>query len=168
MGYRPPYDALCAAWAKLDGTTAEKLAALNTMKVAGPAVDVPVGQVVYYLALRGKFSIMQDYASGKIAGSSAEARTAARELLTLLTTPGIAALRLSDPITADAIDAFLAVLVADGASGVTAADRTALLAFGQTTLTWWRANGYGGPMTERDLCAARLISKTEAWGVKAS
>ena len=59
------YDALIAKWATLPSgdTTAQKLAALNALTVAGPIVDVSVSAVVGYLGLNGKLSGLIKYAA---------------------------------------------------------------------------------------------------------
>jgi hypothetical protein len=49
------YDALSAKWATLQGTAAEKLAAVNGETVAGPRVDVQVSTVFGRLLLTGAY-----------------------------------------------------------------------------------------------------------------
>jgi len=157
------YTALASLWATLPAgdTTEQKLAAVNAMSVAGPKQDVPVGEVVGYLALQGKLSALQDYAAAKT--GQAQAVIAARELATLLAAPSVSTFRMSDETTYGAIAAFLNALAGDAASGITAADVTALLALAQAPdISWCRANGYpdaaqgGGGLTLIDVQAAGL------------
>ena len=157
------YDALTALWATLPAgdTTAQKLAAVNAMTVAGPKQDVPIGAVAGYLALQGKLAALQDYAAAKT--GQPQAVVAARELVTLLAAPSVSSFRMSDPATYGAIAAFLNALAGDAASGITSGDVTALLALAQAPdISWCGANGYpdaaqgGGGLTLIDAEAAGL------------
>lgn len=147
------YDALKAAWAGLSGTTAEKLAAINSQTVAGPNVEVPVSVVVGYLALAGKLSGLLAYAAS---APATEAGVAAKELAALIGSPNAPAFAMGNPQTAATVTAFLGALVGDPASGLTSADQTAILALAATTRPWWQASGYGGPFNPNDLEAAEL------------
>ena len=157
------YTALQTLWATLPAgdTTAQKLAAVNGMTVAGPKQDVPVSAAVGYLALQGKLANLQDYAAAK--NGPAQAVTAARELVTLLTTPSVTAFRMSDATVYAAVAAFLDALAGDAASGIAAEDVAALLALAQApAISWCRANGFpdaaagGGGLTLIDVEAAGL------------
>jgi hypothetical protein len=159
------YDALVSLWATLPAgdTTDQKLAAVNAMTVAGSKQDVPVGEVVGYLALQGKLSALQDYAAAKV--GAAQPVMAARELVTLLATPSVTSFRTSDPAAYATISGFLTALAGDANSGITSADAAALLALAAgPAITWCRANGYpdaapnigGGGLTMIDLEAAGL------------
>ncbi len=147
------YDALKTEWAALSGTTAAKLAAINAMTVAGPKQDVSVSSVVAYLALNAKFANLQSYAASPPTGAQAAAVTAAKEFLAILSTP-VSTFQMSIASIYSTISTFLNALAADPASGITAADVTALLAMTATTIPWWKANGYTSPFTQADLDAA--------------
>lgn len=150
------YDALKTAWAALPSgdTTAQKLTAINAATVAGPAQDVPIGDVVAYLALQGKLSGLQAYV---MAGTgNATALTAAKELLTLLSTPSVTVFRMSNAETYATVQNFLEDLAADSGSGsgITSADVTNLLALAATAEPWWQSAGYTSPISLNDLEAA--------------
>jgi hypothetical protein len=156
------YDALIAQWASLPAgdSTAQKLAAVNAMTVAGPNIDVAVSSVVGYLALNGKLSVLQKYAANPPA---TEAGIAGAELVALLMCPNAPAFRMSDGTTYAAVSAFLNALAGDGNSGIAANDVTALLALATGPMvTWCHANGYpdaalgGGGLTMIDVAAAGL------------
>jgi hypothetical protein len=148
------YDALVARWATLAGTTAEKLAAINALTIAGPMTDVTVAAVVATLALSGKLAGLQAYAQSPPSNANAEALVAARELVALLSSPNAPPFRMSDPTVYATIQNFLAALVADAATGIGATDEAALLSLAATTVPWWKANGYASPISQGDLDAA--------------
>jgi hypothetical protein len=154
------FDALRAQWTTLPAgdTPAQKLAAINALTLAGPAVDVPVGEVAGYLALQGKLSALQAYAASPPAGANATAVVAAKELVTLLGAPSVSVFRMSDAATATAVRNFLNALTADAATGITAQDVAALLGLAATTLPWWQASGYSSPIAQSDLDAAGGLS----------
>jgi hypothetical protein len=148
------YDALIARWATLAGTTAEKLAVINSLTVEGPAADVAVSAVVASLALSGKLAGLQAYAQNPPESANPEALVAARELVALMSSPNAPAFRMSDPVVYAPVQGFLTALTADAATGVTADDHAALLALAATTIPWWKANGYASPVSQGDLDAA--------------
>ena len=148
------YDALVARWATLSGTTAQKLAAINALTVAGPMTDVAVTSVVATLALSGRLAGLQAYAQNPPANANAQALTAARELVALLSSPNAPPFRMSDPTVYATVQSFLAALVGDTATGVGAADEVALLGLAATIVPWWKANGYASPISQGDLDAA--------------
>jgi hypothetical protein len=156
------YDALVAEWATLSAgnSTAQKLAAINAMTVAGPNLDVAVSAVVGYLALNGKLSALQKYAASPPA---TEAGIAGAELVALLMCPNAPAFRMSEVATYAAVSAFLNALADDSNSGIAANDVTSLLALAVgPTVTWCQANGYpdaalgGGGLTMIDVATASL------------
>ncbi|HZT90279.1 MAG TPA: hypothetical protein VFA12_20230 [Stellaceae bacterium] len=136
-------------------TNQQKADAINGWVVAGSKVDVPIGSVIAYLALQGKLTGLQTYVAGT--GQQPQSLVAAKELLTLLSTPSITSFQMSNPATGTAVENFLNALAADSASGIVAADVTALLAMADTTVLWRVANGYADPITIMDLEAAGLI-----------
>jgi len=148
------YDALAAKWATLAGTTEEKLAAINAITIDGPKIDVPISAVVAYLALSGKLAALQAYAAAPPANAEAQALIAARELVALIASPNAPPFRMSQATVYAKVQAFLAALAADAASGVTAEDQNALLALAATTIPWWQSAGYSAPIGTGDLDAA--------------
>jgi hypothetical protein len=140
-------------------TAAEKLAAIQGWTVAGPSVDVPVSEVVAYLAIQGKLTALKAYAAtaSPTAGTNQAGVTAAADLLIVLGTAAITTMRMSDPAIAAGIEALLSALVADSAnSGITTADQTALLALAATTMPWWQTAGLKSAPNLNDLAAAGL------------
>jgi hypothetical protein len=148
------YDALIARWATLAGTTAEKLAAINALTVAGPTTDVSVSAVVAYLALSGKLAGLEAYAQNPPSNADAQALVAARELVALMSSPNAPPFRMSDPAVYATVEGFLSALVADAATGITAENQAALLALAATAIPWWQASGYASPISQGDLDAA--------------
>jgi len=147
------YDALKALWATLPAgdTTAQKLAAVNAVTVAGPNVDVAVSSVVGYLALNGKLAGLQKYAGNPPA---TEAGLAAAELASLLMCPNAPVFGTSSAEAYATIHGFLAAIAGDANSGLTSADVVALLALAATSVPWWQAQGYTSPFGADDLIAA--------------
>jgi hypothetical protein len=161
------YDALVAKWATLSGTTAQKLAAINALTVAGPIVDVRVSAVVGYLGVNAKMSGLQSYAANAVAGQNGATTTsviAARELVAIMNCPNAPAFQMSNPTIYAAMETMLEALVADSTSGITAGDQAALLALAATSIPWWSApvaqggGGLSGPISEADLEAAGGLS----------
>jgi hypothetical protein len=153
------YDALVAQWATLPAgdTTAQKLAAINAMTVAGPNVDVKVSAVVGYLGVNAKMSGLQKYAATAVAGTgnaTAESVMAANELVAIMNCPNAPDFQMSNTAVYAAMAGMLAALVSDSASGITSSDQAALLALAATTTPWWKSNGYSSPFNSNDLVAA--------------
>jgi hypothetical protein len=146
------YTALTAEWATLSGTTAEKLAAINALTVAGPNQDVPPSAVVAYLALNGKFAALMKYAQSPPATDAGVAAANFAAIIGLGNNAPI--FEMSVPATYAAIEAMLDALASDPASGVASADVAALLALAATAVPWWQANGYTSPIGPNDLAAA--------------
>lgn len=153
------YDALIAKWATLTpGTTAQKLASVNALTVAGPNVDVQPAQVVRYLAINLKLATLLKYAQS---APSTEAGACAAELAAVLGM-GVNAPPFYTSQAADyaALQAMLTALSSDTNSGLIAADVTALLALASTTIPWWKATvvnsggGLSGLVSQADLAAA--------------
>ena len=151
------YDALKAQWAALPAgdTTAQKLAAVNALTVAGPSIDVPVSAVVGYLAESSKLASLLKYAA---APAATEAGVAAAELSAIIMCPNAPPFRTSNSTVAASVAGFLTALAADANSGLVAADVTALLALAATTLPWWQSAGYTSPISQGDLDAAGGLS----------
>jgi hypothetical protein len=138
--------------------TADKRAAVNSWTVPGQPQDVRTGDIVAYLAMASKLAALSDYGSKPPVGANPSAVTAARELVTILTTPSIASFRMSDPTIFEAMEGFLAVLVSDTAnSGITANDQAALLGLAATTAPWWKSIGLSSALQHSDTDAAGLV-----------
>ncbi len=152
------YDALIAKWATLSGSSNEKLAAINALTVDGPKVDVPISEIVGYLALSGKLAGLQTYAANPPSGANASALVAARELVALIASPNAPAFHMSDPSVYTTVQGFLSALVGDVVTGITATDQAALLGLAATTIPWWQSAGYASPVGMGDLAAAGRLS----------
>jgi hypothetical protein len=148
------YAPLQAEWPNLSGTTAQKIATLNAMTVAGPNQDVPVSSVVAYLALDLKLATLKNYAASPPSGSNASVVAVAQNFVAMLSVNEPPPFEMSNPMIYSAISGFLTTLATDTNTGIVTADVTALLALAATTLPWWEANGYAGPITGDDLAAA--------------
>jgi hypothetical protein len=150
------YDALIAKWATLSGTTAQKLASVNTLTVAGPPKDVSASAVLAYFALNAKLSGILTYAASPPVNSAAPVVVAAKEFAALFSMPAFTTFQLSDPSILATAQVFLNLLASDANTGVTASDVTALLALSNTTLLWWQSAGYPRPFDSGDITAAGL------------
>jgi hypothetical protein len=156
------YDALIAKWATLSGTTAQKLATLNALTAAGPTQDVSASAALAYFALNAKLSGLLAYAASPPTNAQAPVVVAAKEFAALFSMPAFTTFQLSNPSILATVQVFLNLLASDAATGITAADATALLALGSTTVSWCKANGYpeaqsgGGGITNVDLTNAGL------------
>jgi acetylornithine deacetylase/succinyl-diaminopimelate desuccinylase-like protein len=154
------YAALIAKWDTLTGTTAEKLAAINALVVAGPTLDVPVSALVGYLGLNLKLAKLQAYAANPPSGSGPEAVAVAQEVISLIASPNAPGFGTSDPAILATVTALLEALVADANTGLTSADQAAILALAATSVPWWQASvadggaGLSSPVTQADLDAA--------------
>lgn len=162
------YTALAVAWSAgtvpsgvtgnaLTGlSTANKLAAINAWTVPGPNMDVGAGQVLGYLALQGKWTPLQTYAS--TGTGQATAILAAKELVALLSSPAFSTFQMSISAVYMAVAGFLAALAADSGSGILTADVNALLSLAATTTLWWSSIGLTSPISSSDLAAAGGLS----------
>ncbi len=156
-------DALATLWASISSanptfTTAQKLAAVNTQTVAGPNIDVPVVEAAIYLANEGKWAQLISYAQKQLANLGAgvtltPAEQAGAQLAALIATPQFTAFQTSSAVGLAAATAMLNAIAGDPLSGIASADVTALLALAETTVPWWQANGFAGPITPAYLTA---------------
>lgn len=144
------YDALIAKWATLTGATAEKLAAINALTVAGPTVTVSRGDI------RQHFDNMVD-ANGAPVWEDIEAHKGDTSALGVACR---AALRLRDapgdypPVDVNAVmfQQQLAALVTG--TVLTQAQSDSTTALGATQIPWWQSAGYSSPINGNDLVAA--------------
>ncbi|MDX2221129.1 MAG: hypothetical protein SFV21_00180 [Rhodospirillaceae bacterium] len=147
------YNALRVKWPTVAGAdTAARLAALNAETVAGPPRDVRTSEVLGFLALAGLTTAIEDWVAANPMPSAA--RTAAKELLRIISSPHVQSIETSAPAKLAVVDGMLSALVA--ASVITAEHKTALLALAATTRPWWQASGYTAPISANDLDAAGL------------
>lgn len=151
------YTALLNKWPSVQGADlAAKLAALDAETVAGPNIDVAIGDIVGYLAIGGKIAPLQDYAASTQTVSNKNAVDAARTFFVLINTPRISVMQTSVPSVYAAVQGFLSTISADAASGITTNDVQAILGMAATTMPWWQANGYSSPIGTGDLEAAGI------------
>ncbi len=153
------YDALASEWAAITAanpgyTTAQKLAAVNAMTVAGPTVDVPTSAVLNYLMLNVKLVGLEAYAAAPPSGSSPTVVALVKELLAAFGYPAFQIFQTSLAAVYSTVSGMLSAIAGDVNTGLTSADATAILALAQTTIPWWQANGYTSPINNNDLTAA--------------
>ena len=142
----PYYDALKTKWATLSpGTTAQKLAAINALTVAGPAQSVPISTVVNWLRMNNLWLPIK----AAVAFGSSPGAMAAVDLNSDLREQTI-------DFTLPLVGAMLADLVSHGL--LSQAQSDALVAMGATTLPWWQSAGYTSPIGQGDLAAAGGLS----------
>jgi hypothetical protein len=153
-----PTDASGDAFADGD-TAAQKLVKLNAWTVAGPKQDVPFSSVIGYLGLQGKTAMLQAFAKTAQAvesGSQTPAQVAAISLVSTLANPNAQVFRTADDTVYAAIGTMLTALVSDEGTGLTADDKTALLALADSTLPWWKFVGSAAPFSTSVVAAASL------------
>lgn len=148
------YDALIQKWSTLTGATDEKIAAINAEMVDGPMQDVTVSAITGYLALNLKLAPLIDYAEHPPSGAVPSSLIAARNLVAVFRLPQPPAFGTSNSAIYAALGAALDAIIADPLSGLTQADGVALMALADTSVNWWRANGYSSPVGHSDLEAA--------------
>jgi hypothetical protein len=136
------YDALKAQWPSVTGaTTADKLAALNALTVAGPRQLVPITSVMEYLRannlwlrIKAATGVSQGALAAVDYNSDARATSINFDL--------------------DIVKAMLADLIANNL--FTQAQSDALSSMGNSTVPWWQASGYTAPITYGDLALAGI------------
>ena len=156
-------DALAPKWAVITTanpgfTTAQKLAALNALMVAGPNADVPVPTVVALLEGQGVYATFFAYCAHAIAtleagGTLTGAQQAAANWAAFIATPGISSVQTSVPAVYSMVSTMMSAIASDSASGLTGAIVSSLLALAATQIPWWQANGFSGPITSAYLTA---------------
>ena len=153
------YSPLASEWAAITAanpsyTTAQKLAAINAMTVAGPNVDVSTSSVLGYLMMNVKLVTLQEYAASPPNGSSPTVVALVKELLATFSYPAFQTFQTSQASVYSTVSGMLSTIAGDANTGITSADVTAILALAQTTILWWQANGYTSPINDNDLMAA--------------
>lgn len=139
------YDALIAKWGTLTGTTAQKLAAINAITVAGIQAPVIVPTYQIYNAIDPtEFSAL-----------TAANQTLVRDILTMGT--------VDASVGTNVRNRLLAVFTAGAAPNTRAALTTLNDAF-KPLIPWWQATvaqgggGLSSPVTQADLTAAGGLS----------
>ena len=143
-------DALATKWAVITTanpgfTTAQKLAALNALMVAGPNADGVYATFFAYCA----HAIATLEAGGTLTG----AQQAAANWAAFIATPGISSVQTSVPAVYSMVSTMMSAIASDSASGLTGAIVSSLLALAATQIPWWQANGFSGPITSAYLTA---------------
>lgn len=162
MASTPSY-ALSQVWAGLTGTTADKIAQINAMMVAGPNVDVTIQQVAGFLLLQGIYPLLTQFATTSNNGNPTHdgALLAAKTFVAWIALPNAPNVHMGQPDVFAAVNQMGMAMVAQetaspGSTGFTQAVLTGLLALGQTSMPWWQANGFSGPVMASDVVAAGL------------
>jgi hypothetical protein len=156
--------ALGQIWQTLSGSPAEIIAQINAMTVAGPNVDVAIPQVAGYLLLQGIYPTVVAFAAGSPTNEPVHdgALTALKTFVAWLSIPNAPPVHFSDPAVVAQVTAMAQAVAAQeaaspGSTGFTQAVYNGLLALGTTTLPWWQANGFSGPVTLADAHRSGLV-----------
>lgn len=156
--------ALSQLWTTLAaGSTADKVAQVNATMVAGPNIDVAIPQVAGYLLLQGIYPTVVAFAAGSPNSDPVHdgALTALKTFVAWLALPDAPPVHFSDPVVMAEVTAMAQAVAAQeaaspGSTGFTQPVYQGLLALGQTTLPWWQANGFDGPVTLADVANGGL------------
>jgi hypothetical protein len=148
--------ALKTTWSGIGGsTTSKKLAILNAMMVAGPAIDVDLSVVSNFLSNNNKLQGVLAFVNNTPATPDANALLAANYLVALLAgSDGTMMPTGSVP----GLLAILSQISADARTGITAGNVTAFNNICTSKIPWWQANGFSGPVTVANLIAAGNLS----------
>jgi hypothetical protein len=125
------------------GMTDAQVAAAVTGEVAIRHVDVPIGDVIGYLAQRGILVALEDWLAtlpSPVPANVQVARVAAKELLRLTSSTAITQFRMSDAGVYARIGGMLDALIADPPAVITAANKTELLALADELSGWLEVN----------------------------
>lgn len=165
-------DTISAKWATLSGTTtAEKLAEINALTVAGPNVDVQPTTVIGKLMLSGAYLTLGAFAQSSFTGDATHdaALGSAKMLMSLITTPNAPVFQMSDKDTHDGVIAMMDAILAQekaspGSTGFTQAVHDLLVGLAHTTKPWiaaTEAEGGAGwstyPFSHIDAANAALV-----------
>lgn len=128
----------------------EIVAALNA-QITGPAIAIPLGTLAGVIEMTGIYERLEATTASLTASDALKA--VCRKVLRLVSgVSPIAELDMADPASAAAVGSILDALVAG--SVITADERVAILALGETTTTRAR-QVFGAPVSVDDLVAAR-------------
>jgi hypothetical protein len=150
--------ALQTLWATLPASdlTGDKLAAVNALRVPGPAVDVQRTAIKALLTGTGALAKLQAYAASPPQPVKVPTVIAVNYLLAIVGYEMTYSytLQTSNPVYAAAIQNLVPGLTADPATGVTAGVVAQLMALIQPLVPWWEMNGFTAPVTVWDLISA--------------
>lgn len=149
--------ALQTAWATLPVTmtTAEKMAMLNAKAVPGPARDVQRSEIRKILAASGALAAMKQYVANPEQGVH-DALIGTNYLLAVVEYEVTIndTLATSDPANLSMVQQIAPTLLADPANGMTTDILNQVMALITPSIPWWKANGFAGPITVRELISA--------------
>lgn len=155
------YTALITEWNTLSGTTDVKISLVNGAIIPGPNKDITIPSLVGYLLLSGAYLPLSAFSNTAQNGNITHdiALNAAKTLMAIITVPYTPTLQTSLPAVYTTISTLSASILANeiatpGSIGFTQAVHDGLLALAATTVPWWEANGYSGPISYGDLAAA--------------
>jgi hypothetical protein len=142
--------ALQAIWPTLTGSTAQKLSALNVTMVPGTPQDITIAALENFLITNNLLNPVTTYVSK---GTNQLALIGCNYLLALLASPS-PVLATSQPANFLAIQQLGSGLLADPATGVTAAHLSQMIGMIAPSVPWWQANGFSAAVSVTDLIAA--------------
>jgi hypothetical protein len=154
----PDLDALRAAWPP-SGTLEQKLAHVNALMTEGsPTVDIPLPSIREKLPRMGHLEV---YAM------AARTRDLRRRLnMPTVPQPVVSAIYLLQLLASaekgigqhklPVLKGLLADLASDEASGISSEDADGILSLSKSTVPWWQANKFGGPVNTYDCIEARV------------
>jgi hypothetical protein len=142
----------CAAGAT--GTQC-RIAWVNTQMVSGAYQNILVPSIVAYLVNVAHWPQVLSYGqlnyNKLLSGTAWASLTAAQQNgVQIYATTVVQSFTASFSTASNYsnIQAFFTTLSGDAASGLTAADVTAIMALASTTVPWWQANGYPFPINQ--------------------
>jgi hypothetical protein len=154
----PDLNALREAWPE-HGSLEAKLALINSMQVPGPTQDIALPAIRARLASR-----MEHLQTFALAAKTRDVRrrlgmptvpqsvTSAVYLLQLMSSNELVLGRHRLGVLKD----LLSDLVSDETSGIEQSDMDAVLALSSTTMPWWQAHKFSGPVGIYDAIEAQL------------
>jgi hypothetical protein len=137
--------------------TGDKLAAINSMRVPGPAVDVPRSEIKK--VLDGSLEVLQAYAANPPPSATAQTLIAVNYLIAIVGYEAsyIPMLQTSNPAYLAAIQSLVPNLLADPAAGVTQNTINQMMALIRPLVPWWQVNGFSAPVNVIDLISAGYL-----------
>lgn len=143
-------NALKTIWPTLTGTTAQKLSALNAMKVTGPPQDISIATLQTFLSQNNLLGPITAYLSN---GQNPAALIACNYLNAILAA-GDPVIHTSIPANFAAVSQIGPGLLADAATGVTPQLLAGMMALIAPPALWWQVNGFSSSITITELIAA--------------
>ena len=143
--------ALQAVWPTLNpGTTAQKLAQLNTMLIPGPPRDISIASLETFLIAHNILNPITAYATN---GTNPNALIGCNYLIAMMAASN-PIIHTSIPANFAAVQQLGAGLLADPATGVTNEMLAQLIGMISPPTPWWQVNGFTTGVTVTDLIAA--------------